>query len=309
MNGLLGVIDAVTQSFSRAPEGYIPMELFSLTRSLNTPGLPRGTLIELNGEPMAGKTTVAFGLIKAAQQSGKYALWIDSEYAFDPEYAQNIGIDLDRLLIWQTSCADDILTFFENILPEYADLFDLIVLDSSTGLVTRREMISLLSQLNAFYNYNAISEFIKRLSGATSGKPYSLVVINQVRVKFSKGKRNKRPTFDEAFQSYASMRIKLTSSYVSDKATIHCDVYENREKPYPTHFFLNLEHGFGISFEVDLINEALTHGLVVKSGSWYNVPLLTPPQSFHGIEALCQFMKRDPLFMRFLYDKVKEATP
>jgi len=304
MSGLLGVIDALQQSFERAPEGYVPIELFSFTDALSSPGLPCGSITEVNGDSLSGKTSFVLGLVKAAESYDKLTLWIDSEFAFDPEYALALGINLDNLFVWQTSCIDDILLFIENLLPEFADLFGLVIIDSSTALVARKELQQPLNTFSPFIQYEYITEAIKRISAAIIQLPLSVIMINQLRLKMKNGNRKTEPTFEKAFAQYSRLRIRMQSSMSSSHMELTGSIYFNRDDLFKHKFGLYLEYGHGISLERDLIERCLSKGLLFRNGSWYtNHDGLVKQQ---GISAMVDFLRVNPQYTRYLYQKLKE---
>ena len=103
----------------------IPTGSLGLDLALGVGGYPRGRIIEIYGPESSGKTTLALHAIAEAQKMGGIAAFIDAEHAFDRFYAENLGVDIDDLLISQPDNGEQALAIAEQLISSAA--IDIIV--------------------------------------------------------------------------------------------------------------------------------------------------------------------------------------
>ena len=122
----------------RAPIEVIPTGSIALDVALGIGGLPRGRVVEIYGPESSGKTTVALHAVANAQKAGGIAAFIDAEHALDPEYAKQLGVDTDALLVSQPDTGEQALEIADMLIRSGA--LDIIVIDSVAALVPRAEI-------------------------------------------------------------------------------------------------------------------------------------------------------------------------
>jgi recombination protein RecA len=165
----------------RAPVEVIPTGSISLDVALGIGGLPRGRVVEIYGPESSGKTTVALHAVASAQRAGGIAAFIDAEHALDPEYAKNLGVDTDALLVSQPDTGEQALEIADMLIRSGA--LDIIVIDSVAALVPRAEIEGEMGDSHVGLQARLMSQALRKITGALSNSGTTAIFINQLREK------------------------------------------------------------------------------------------------------------------------------
>ena len=287
----------------------IPSGSLALDAALGIGGIPRGRVIEIYGPESSGKTTLALHIIANAQKSGGLVAFIDAEHALDPEYAGNLGVNLDELLISQPDFGEQALEIAETLIRSGS--VDAIVVDSVAALVPRAELEGDMGDAQMGLQARLMSQALRKLAGIVSKSNTSLIFINQVREKIGVMFGNPETTTGgRALKFYSSVRIDIrrTSSIKQGDKVIgnrtKAKVAKNKvAAPFKVAEF-DILYGEGISFTGELLDLGVEHRLVQKSGSWYSVGDTRIGQ---GREAAREFLKGNPDLAGDLELKLREA--
>lgn len=186
----------------------IPTGSVSLDMALGVGGVPRGRIIELFGPESSGKTTLALHIVAAAQRNGGLCAYVDAEHAFDPEYAQKIGINLDELLISQPDAGEQALEITETLVRSNA--VDVVVIDSVAALVPRAELEGEMGEAQIGLQARLMSQALRKLAGAISKSKTVVLFINQIRLKIGVLFGNPETTPGGlALKFYSSVRMDI----------------------------------------------------------------------------------------------------
>jgi recombination protein RecA len=277
----------------------IPTGSLTLDAALGVGGVPRGRVIEIYGPEASGKTTLALHIIANAQKAGGLVAFIDAEHALDPEYAKNLGVNLDELLISQPDFGEQALEITETLI------------DSVAALVPRSELEGDMGDAQMGLQARLMSQALRKLAGIVSKSNTSLIFINQIRMKIGVMFGNPETTTGgRALKFYTSVRIDIrrTSSIKQGDKVIgnrtKAKVVKNKvAAPFKVAEF-DILYGQGISFTGELLDLGVEHRLVQKSGSWYSYGETRIGQ---GREAARQFLLDNPDVADELELKLREA--
>jgi RecA/RadA recombinase len=165
----------------RPPMEVIPTGSIALDVALGIGGLPRGRVVEIYGPEGSGKTTLALHALANAQKAGGIAAFIDAEHALDPEYAKNLGVDTDALLVSQPDTGEQALEIADMLIRSGA--VDVIVIDSVAALVPRAEIEGEMGDSHVGLQARLMSQALRKLAGALNQTKTTAIFINQLREK------------------------------------------------------------------------------------------------------------------------------
>jgi recombination protein RecA len=302
-------------SIMRLGEGHkidvetIPTGSLSLDLALGG-GLPKGRIIEIYGPESSGKTTLALHALAEVQKSGGVAAFVDAEHALDPEYAARLGVNLDTMLISQPDTGEQALEITETLVRSSA--VDLVVVDSVAALVPRAEIEGEMGDAHVGLQARLMSQALRKLTGVISKSKCTVIFINQLRIKIGVMFGNPETTAGgQALKFYASVRMDIRGTEqikdgdVSIGKHVRVKIVKNKvAAPFKVAEF-DIMFNEGISAAGDILDLAIKHLLVEKSGSWYSYG---GEKIGQGREAAKQYMRDHAEVMAKLDAEVRKLA-
>lgn len=296
-------------SVKKADVDVIPTGSFSLDIALGVYGLPKGRIVEIFGPESSGKTTLALNVVAQAQKRGGKAAFIDAEHALDPEYAQKLGVKVGDLIISQPDSGEDALNILEGLVR--SGIIDVIVIDSVAALTPKAEIEGEMGAQFIGLQARMMSQALRKLAAIADKNKTLVIFINQLREKIGVMWGNPETTpGGRALKFYASVRIDVRRiAYVKKGEEIiggrvRAKVAKNKVAPPFKQAEFDIMFGEGISYEGDVLNAAIAHGAVTKSGASYT---FAGDKLGTGFDNVRIKLKEDKKLLNEIKKKVLEA--
>ena len=283
----------------------------TLDGALGVGGYPKGRVIEIYGPESSGKTTLTLHAIAECQKAGGIAAFIDAEHAFDRFYAQNLGINIDELIISQPDNGEQGLEIADNLIRSGA--VDIIVIDSVAALTPRSEIEGEMGDSKMGLHARLMSQALRKLTSNISKTNCTVMFINQLREKIGVMFGNPETTTEgNALKFYASVRldirrstqIKDTNGNVLGNKT-RVKVVKNKVAPPFKVSEFDIMYGKGISKMGEIIDLGVAHEIIDKSGSWFSYGDTKLGQ---GRDSVKSILKDNPELSDEIEAKIVEAT-
>lgn len=285
----------------------IPTGSLSLDMALGVGGVPKGRIIEIYGPESSGKTTLALHIVAEAQNQGGIAGFIDAEHALDPVYAKNIGVNIDDLYISQPDNGEQALEITETMVRSGA--VDIIIVDSVAALVPKTEIEGDIGDSHVGLQARMMSQACRKLTSAISKTNCIVIFINQLRDKIgSFYGPSETTTGGRALKFYASVRldvrrieqIKQGGEAVGNRVKVK--VVKNKVAPPFKDAEFDIMFGEGISRAGDILDLAVKHNIIQKSGAWFSY---NDQKIGQGRENAKKYLSDNPDVMDEVSDKVR----
>ncbi len=303
-----GSIMKLGESMAQMNIEVIPTGALSLDIALGVGGIPRGRIIEIYGPESSGKTTVALHMVAQAQKLGGIAGFVDAEHALDPQYAKQLGVDIDNLYISQPDNGEQGLEIAETMVRSGA--MDIVIVDSVAALVPKAEIDGEMGDSHVGLQARLMSQALRKLAGAINKSKCIVVFINQLREKVGVMFGSPETTTGgRALKFYASVRLdvrrietlKQGGEFIGNRTRIR--VVKNKVAPPFKEAEFDIMYGRGISREGDVLDLAANENIVVKSGAWYNYQ---DGRLGQGRENVKKYLHDNPQLLNEIENKVRE---
>lgn len=280
----------------------------NLDIALGVGGLPKGRIIEIYGPESSGKTTLASHVIAEAQKKGGVCGIIDAEHAFDPIYAEKLGVDIKELYISQPDYGEQALEVLDRLLNTKS--FDVLLVDSVAALTPKAELEGEMGDSKMGLHARLMSQALRKITSVTAKSNTVVIFINQLREKIGVMFGNPETTTGgNALKFYASVRLDIRrNSQIKDGDAVignrvKVKVVKNKVAPPFTTAEFDLMFGEGISREGEIIDAGVEMGIVQKSGSWFSYEGNKLGQ---GKDAVRLLFKDNPDLVAEIESKIRE---
>ncbi len=286
----------------------IPSGSLGLDLALGVNGYPKGRIIEIYGPESSGKTTLTLHAIAEAQKAGGIAAFIDAEHAFDRNYAEKLGVDIENLIISQPDNGEQALEIAENLIRSGA--IDIVVIDSVAALTPKSEIEGEMGDSKMGLHARLMSQALRKLTGTISKTNCTVFFINQLREKIGVMFGNPETTTGgNALKFYASVRLDIRrSSQIKEGENVignrtKVKVIKNKvAPPFKTAEF-DIMYGEGVSKTGEILDLAVEFEIIKKAGSWFSYGDTKLGQ---GRDAVKILIKDNPELADELEQKIKE---
>lgn len=299
---IVAAIDAINKKFGKGSvanfEENIPDVEFIRSGSLGLDqalggGYPKGRIIEIYGPESSGKSTLALHAIAEAHKTGGVVAYIDSEHAFDPKYAESLGVDLSKeaFLFSQPSSGEEGLEIAEMLIK--TGKLDIVVIDSVAALTPKAELEGEMGDSKMGLQARLMSQALRKITGCVSKTDTLVIFINQLREKIGVMFGNPETTTGgNALKFYASQRLDIRRVNINKDGeesisnTVKVKVVKNKVAPPFRTATFNLVYGHGIDSIAEIVTLGVELGVIQKSGSWYSYDGSKLGQGAEGVKSL-----------------------
>lgn len=287
----------------------IPTGALSLDVALGIGGVPRGRIIEVYGPEASGKTTLAQHIVAECQKKGGIAAFVDAEHALDPEYARNLGVNVDELLISQPDTGEQALEITEELVRSAA--VDIVVVDSVAALVPKDEIEGAMEDKQMGLQARLMSKALRKLTGIVSKTNTTVIFINQLRQKIGVMYGSPETTTGgNALKYYASIRLDIRKTETlkkDDKEVgnrVKVKVVKNKVAPPFRIAEFDIIYGKGISKSGCILDMAVSLDIVKKAGAWFSY---NDEKLGQGRDRVKDLFAENPALEAEIEEKVREA--
>ncbi|KMT23048.1 recombinase RecA [Clostridium cylindrosporum] len=276
--------------------------------ALGIGGVPKGRIVEIYGPESSGKTTVALHIVAETQKSGGTAAFVDAEHALDPQYARNLGVDTENLIVSQPDTGEQALEIAEALVRSNA--VDVIVIDSVAALVPKAEIEGEMGDSHVGLQARLMSQALRKLAGAINKSNCVAIFINQLREKVGIMFGNPETTSGgRALKFYSSVRldvrridsIKQGEAIVGNRTRVK--VVKNKVAPPFKIAEFDIMYGEGISKVGNILDVGVSNEIVQKSGAWFSY---NDQKLGQGRENSKSFLKENPNLALEIETKIRQ---
>ena len=286
----------------------IPTGCIVLDNALGIGGVPRGRIVEIYGPESSGKTTVSLHIVAEAQRLGGTAAFIDAEHALDPNYAARLGVDIKNLYVSQPDTGEQGLEIAESLVRSGS--IDIIVIDSVAALTPKAEIDGEMGDSHVGLQARLMSQALRKLAAITNKTKTCIVFINQLREKVGIMFGNPETTpGGKALKFYSSIRLDVRKGEIikdgdqSVGARTKVKVVKNKVAPPFKVAEFDIIFGMGISNESCILDMAVEHDIIQKSGAWFSY---NGEKIGQGRENVRKYLLENPAFAEEVSQKLRD---
>lgn len=247
----------------------------SLDAALGVGGVPKGRIIEIYGPEASGKTTLTLHVVAEAQRNGGVAAFVDAEHALDTSYAKRIGVNLEELLVSQPDTGEQALEIVDMLVK--TDAVDIVVVDSVAALTPKAEIEGDMGDHHVGLQARLMSQALRKLTASVSRSKCTVIFINQMRMKIGVMFGNPETTTGgNALKFYSSVRMdirRIAAIKQGDEVAgnrVRVKVVKNKVSAPFREAEFDVMFGVGVSKVGDVLDLAVQHGMVQKTGAWFS---------------------------------------
>lgn len=287
----------------------IPTGSISLDYNLGIGGIPRGRIIEIYGPESSGKTTLALGMVAEAQKKGLVCAFIDAEHSLDPDYARNIGVDLEKMYISQPNSGEQALDIVEHFVK--SGEVGLIVVDSVAALTPQAEIDGEMGQIHIGLQARLMSQALRKLTAIAAQKKTTIIFVNQIRMNIGVRWGNPETTpGGVALKFYSSIRIEIRRAaklmrkeeLIGNRAKVK--IAKNKLAAPFKITELDIIFNKGISLEADVVNFGLKQGVLKKEG----VSIAYDGEKIgRGLDNAKEYLEKNPKVLEKIIVEIKKT--
>jgi recombination protein RecA len=315
---ITSAVDQIEKQFGKgaimrlSDSAVVPVEAIStgslsLDAAIGIGGIPRGRITEIYGPESSGKTTVCLHVIAEAQKRGGIAAFVDAEHALDIQYAARLGVDVNNLLLAQPEFGEQALEIVETLVRSGA--IDVVVVDSVAALTPRVEIEGEMGDAQMGSQARLMSQAMRKLNAAIGRSNAIVMFTNQLRSKIGVIYGNPETTTGgNALKFYASLRLDIRRKEVLKDGQeiignrVRAKIVKNKVAPPFKEVEFDILYNEGISKIGDVLDQAIEHGLIQKSGSWFTLG----EDRVQGRDPLKKMLTENPETFAILEAQVRE---